>query len=110
MYSFGSGLDTRDYTYITDVVSAIEKATVSVPLNTEINISGNCETNIKDLILNICNVMDIPINMTSTSKRGIDTITRRWLDCTKAFKLLGWEPKVGLDEGLRKTIEWSNLV
>ncbi|MCW3992162.1 MAG: GDP-mannose 4,6-dehydratase [Candidatus Bathyarchaeota archaeon] len=37
---------------------------------------------------------------------GHAEIDRQWLDATKARKVLGWEPKVGLEEGLSKTIEW----
>ena len=34
--------------------------------------------------------------------------TSLFLDCTKAKKLLKWEPKVDLDEGIKKTLEWYN--
>lgn len=37
---------------------------------------------------------------------GHAEIDRQWLDATKARKVLGWEPKVGLEQGLSKTIEW----
>jgi nucleoside-diphosphate-sugar epimerase len=33
-------------------------------------------------------------------------IDRQWLDGEKAKRLLGWEPRVGLEEGLRRTITW----
>jgi CDP-glucose 4,6-dehydratase len=33
-------------------------------------------------------------------------IDRQWLDCTKLRELTGWEPRVSLEEGLRRTIEW----
>jgi CDP-glucose 4,6-dehydratase len=33
-------------------------------------------------------------------------INRQWLDATKAKEVLGWEPLVGLEEGLSRTIEW----
>jgi len=37
---------------------------------------------------------------------GHAEIDRQWLDATKARKVLGWEPTVGLEEGLSRTIEW----
>jgi CDP-glucose 4,6-dehydratase len=37
---------------------------------------------------------------------GHGEIDRQWLDATKARQVLGWEPKVGLDEGLTRTINW----
>jgi CDP-glucose 4,6-dehydratase len=37
---------------------------------------------------------------------GHGEIDRQWLDATKAKEVLGWEPTVGLEEGLTRTIEW----
>ena len=34
-------------------------------------------------------------------------VTATWADNAKAARLLGWEPKVGLTEGLRRTVKWS---
>jgi nucleoside-diphosphate-sugar epimerase len=41
---------------------------------------------------------------------GHGEIDRQWLDATKAKKVLGWQPTVGLDEGLARTIEWYREV
>jgi CDP-glucose 4,6-dehydratase len=37
---------------------------------------------------------------------GHGEIDRQWLDATKAKKVLGWGPKVGLEQGLARTIAW----
>lgn len=37
---------------------------------------------------------------------GHGEIDRQWLDATKAKEVIGWEPLVGLEEGLSRTIEW----
>jgi UDP-glucose 4-epimerase len=105
MYTYGNGADTRDYTYIDDVVLALDMAIESEPLNTEVNISTGKETSINELILLICNELEIPINMRSTEKRQIDKISRRMLDNSKARELLGWKPFHDLKKGIKLTIE-----
>ena len=72
-----------------------------------INIASGEEITIKDLILKIHNLSD------SKSKLKIGALPYRpteiWRmsgDYTKAKKLLGWSPKVPLEEGLRRSIEW----
>jgi CDP-glucose 4,6-dehydratase len=41
---------------------------------------------------------------------GHGEIDRQWLDATKAKEVLGWEPQVGLEQGLALTIEWYREV
>ena len=106
MLIYGDGLATRDYTYISDVVEAIEMSLNVDALNTEINIAGNSEISIVKLAYTISNILGKEVNMDFIEPRKIDKIHRRWLYCAKAKELLGWEPKVKLNEGLKKTIEW----
>jgi nucleoside-diphosphate-sugar epimerase len=35
-------------------------------------------------------------------------VDRLWCDNSKAKRVLGWEPKIGFEEGLRKTIQWMS--
>lgn len=104
----GDGTQTRDYTYIDDVVDSIMKALVKKSLNTEINIATGRETDILQLIKiinkyigNICRP-----NIKYIDKRKIDGITRRGLSIKKANKLLKWSPDISLEQGIKKTIHW----
>lgn len=98
----GGGNMTRDFTFVDDVVDAIELAVNQDAKNTEINIATGVETKIKDLAAMISSNYE-----THFVRRQIDTINRRCLDIQKAERLLGWKPKTDLKTGLEKTIEWQ---
>lgn len=94
------GNNTRDYTYVGDVVNAVDLA-IDNRLNTEVNIGTGVETNTVDLARMVG--VDYCI---SNEVRNIDGINRRFLDTNKAFDLLGWAPLVDLKSGFAKTEEW----
>ena len=104
---YGTGSDTRDYTFVDDVVNAVIRSLYLPVQNTEINIGTGIETSISDLIKTINDFFpekslikeDIP-------ERKINGIKRRCLDCNKAKELLNWTPKTDLKKGLQKTIDW----
>lgn len=105
----GDGTATRDFTYVDDVVDAIIKSTELPPLNTAVNISGNCEISIEDLANKIrvaCGDSGLKSPIEYIPERPIDSLKRRWLDISKAKELLGWEPQYTLEQGLSKTVEW----
>jgi len=103
---FGDGTQTRSFTYVMDMVEGILRATCLPEASGEvINIGGGVETRIIDLA-------KIILKLTG-SKSGIefhplpvDDPGRRCPDISKAEKLLGWEPKISLEEGLARTISW----
>jgi nucleoside-diphosphate-sugar epimerase len=101
----GNGTQTRDFTYIDDVVSAIVLAIEKDSCNTEINIASGEETDIIGLI----NIMKIVVKMDAiinyVEPRKIDDIKRRCLNIDKAKKILGWTPKIFIEEGISMTIE-----
>lgn len=101
----GDGKQTRDYTYIDDVVQAIMLAIIKPAQNTEINIATSKETSILNLMQKSFPAGYI-INITWGPVRKIDGITRRALDISKAKKLLSWQPEVTVEEGIKKTILW----
>ncbi len=101
---FGDGSQTRSFTYITDLVNGIIKLMLS-PENDPINIGNPVEMTIKQIAETI-------ITMTGSTSKIVyrplptDDPKQRRPDITRARTLLGWEPKVQLDEGLVKTIEY----
>jgi dTDP-glucose 4,6-dehydratase len=101
---FGDGSQTRSFTYITDLVDGIIKLMLSSE-NDPINIGNPREMTIKEIAETI-------IAMTGATSRIIykplptDDPKQRRPDITRARTLLGWEPKVDLEEGLIKTIEY----
>src|SRR5499427_10147774 len=101
---FGDGTQTRSFTYITDLVDGIVRLMLS-NVNEPVNIGNPREMTIKQIAETI-------IRMTGATSRIIhkplptDDPKQRRPDITRARTLLGWEPKVQLEEGLVKTIEY----
>jgi dTDP-glucose 4,6-dehydratase len=101
---FGDGSQTRSFTYITDLVDGIIKLMLSSE-NDPVNIGNPVEMTIKEIAETI-------IKMTGSSSKIVyrplptDDPKQRRPDITRARTLLGWEPKVQLEEGLIKTIEY----
>jgi dTDP-glucose 4,6-dehydratase len=101
---FGSGSQTRSFCYITDLVDGILKLAASSE-NDPVNIGNPHEMSIEDMAKLI-------IRMTGSKSRLVfkelpaDDPKVRQPDITRARTLLGWEPKVGLDEGLTKTLDY----
>ena len=101
---FGDGSQTRSFTYITDLVDGIIRLMLSSE-NDPVNIGNPVEMTIKQIAETI-------IRMTGSSSKIVyrplptDDPKQRRPDITRARTLLGWEPKVQLEEGLVKTIEY----
>jgi UDP-glucose 4-epimerase len=101
---FGEGGQTRDFVYIDDVVDALEAAALARQVDREvINIGSGEETSIEALIDLIGRLTHNPIvPLRNTSGGGVK---RLWANIGKAHALLNYHPKVGLEEGLRLTVE-----
>ena len=106
----GSLHPTRDYTYIDDIVEAFVKAAESSSLPGEvINIGSNFEISIGDIAKKVTAMVGKNIGVVTDSKRTRpekSEVERLWCDNSKAKRLLGWQPKIGFDEGLERTIKW----
>lgn len=101
---FGEGGQTRDFVYIDDVIDALEAAALARQVDREvINIGSGEETSIETLIDLIGRLTHNPIvPLRNTSGGGVK---RLWANIGKAHALLNYTPKIGLEDGLRLTIE-----
>src|SRR5438270_8208127 len=101
---FGDGRQTRSFTYITDLVDGIIRLMLST-VNDPVNIGNPREMTIEEIARTI-------IRMTGSKSRIVykplptDDPKVRQPDITRARTLLKWEPKVPLEEGLVKTIDY----
>ncbi len=101
---FGDGTQTRSFTYISDLVDGIIRLMLS-GVNDPVNIGNPRETTIEAIARTI-------IRMTGAKSAIVykplptDDPKVRQPDITRARTLLKWEPKVPLEEGLVKTIEY----
>ena len=101
---FGSGAQTRSFCYISDLVAGL-LALMDSSTNDPVNIGNPQEMTVEEMARLI-------IRMTNSSSRVVfvplptDDPKVRQPDITRARSLLGWEPKVSLDEGLTSTIAY----
>jgi dTDP-glucose 4,6-dehydratase len=101
---FGSGTQTRSFCYVSDLVDGIIRLMESSE-NGPMNIGNPHEMTIEEIARTI-------VRMAGSSSRIVyrplpeDDPKVRRPDITRARTLLGWEPKVGLEEGLTRTLEF----
>jgi dTDP-glucose 4,6-dehydratase len=101
---YGSGAQTRSFCYISDLVTGIIALSES-RVNEPVNIGNPNE-------MSIAQMAETIIRMTGSKSRVVyqplptDDPQVRRPDITRAKTLLGWEPKVGLEQGLTSTIEY----
>lgn len=100
----GDGSQTRSFTYVSDLVEGIARLLMSDEL-LPVNIGNPNEMTIRTFAERINEITGNPGGIIYT-KRPVDDPSRRCPDISKAKRLLGWEPVVSLDEGLRKTIDY----
>lgn len=117
MLIHGSGEQTRDFTYVDDVIDALLIAGENPRAVGEVfNIASGVETSVEKLAESlICyyapdafDFKDSKTILEHIDRRDIDNISRRTLNIEKARRKLGWIPKTQLWEGLAKTWEWMN--
>ena len=107
---FGDGTHTRSFQYIDDLIDGIIKLMDTADTFTgPVNIGNPTKVSVGDLARMI-------INMTGSKSKIVhmpqpeDDPKQRQPDIALARKELGWEPVIGLDEGLRKTIEYFRSI
>ena len=103
---FGDGTQTRSFCYVTDQVEGLLKLAFSERAEGEVvNIGSDSEITILELakLIKELTKSSSEIEFHPLPK---DDPMRRKPDISKAKKLLGWKPKVELEEGLRMMIEW----
>jgi len=101
---YGDGKQTRSFCYISDTVEGLIKLMNSDYVG-PINIGNPREITILELAEKIIELTDSKSEIIFRELPEDDPV-RRCPDITKAKEILGWEPKIGLEEGLIKTIEW----
>lgn len=102
----GDGLQTRDYTYVTDTADAAVKTCQAKSTRGKVlNIASGEEMSIKNLITKIAKIMNCKKPIVFDKPRPGDV--RRFIgNNSLARKLVHYEPKIGFDEGLEYTIDW----
>ena len=111
----GDGLQTRSFTFVADTVRGIADVAEAECLNREIvNIGNNTEVTILGLAELVHSLCDVPwplqvrmVPYNNIADRPYEDVRRRIPGIEKAKRTIGFEAKIPLVEGLRKTIEWQ---
>lgn len=102
----GDGLQSRDFTFVDDVVNAnLAAAQVQEAVGRPYNIAAGHQHTILDLISAIQRELGTSISPTHTPPRPGD-VRASCADPSRAERELGWQAQVSLEDGLRRTIEW----
>ena len=100
---------SRDFTYIDDTVRALILAgRRKEAIGKVINIGSGREIKMRDLvslIAELMNVKNMKIMQNESKIRPFD-VDRLLVDNKRAREMLGWEPKISLEEGLKRTVDW----
>ncbi|MGB3242678.1 MAG: UDP-glucuronic acid decarboxylase family protein [Candidatus Omnitrophota bacterium] len=101
---YGDGLQTRSFCYVSDLIDGFLKLMDS-DINEPVNLGNPHEMSILDFARKIKEITNCKSEIVYEDLPVNDPKVRR-PDIAKAKEKLGWEPKVGVDEGLKRSIEW----
>lgn len=104
---FGDGTTARDYTYIDDIVAGILAALDGDAEFEIVNLGGSRTTTLRELIELIAKSLGVPPRVEELPLQPGD-VPITYADVAKARRLWGWEPKVPIEEGIHRFVEWFN--
>lgn len=106
---YEDGNQTRDFVSVHDVVDALIASMNNENAKSEIlNIGSGKPTKIKDLAVAIAKVLGKKIKPQITGEFRLNDIRHCFADISKAKKVLGWQPKISLNDGLQELVSWSH--
>jgi len=102
----GDGEQTRDFTYVANVVDGVLRASSAPGVSGDvINVATGGRISLNQLFRTIRDLVGASVEPVYAAPRQGDVRDSR-ADIEKARRLLGYQPTVSFDDGLRKTIEW----
>jgi nucleoside-diphosphate-sugar epimerase len=103
----GTGKDTRDFTFVGDIVDGtLRLGVMKGALGEAFNIASGTETSVIDLARMVNDVTHNKAGIVYTPKRDWDKSSRRRASIEKAKRVLGYNPRTQFTDGLRTTYEW----
>jgi UDP-glucose 4-epimerase len=101
---YGDGTQTRDFLFVEDVCTAIEKA-LRAEKPGVYHLGTGVETSVNELAEKVARACGTQVRMERQPPRAGDA-ARSFVDLSSARRHLRWAPRVTLDEGLKRTVEW----
>jgi UDP-glucose 4-epimerase len=105
---WGDGSAIRDFIYVDDAISGLLATMLAPPdrfgaMDPVINIGSGRGVSLRELISLLMHVLNKPIEVHYKPARDFD-VRANVLDITRAYRLLGWSPKISLEEGLSRLV------
>ena len=103
---YGDGGQTRDFTYVGNVVDGVLKATVAPGASGEvINVATGGRISLNELFTTLRDIIGAKVEPEYLPERAGD-VRDSQADIGKAKRILGYSPVIPFDEGLRRTVDW----
>jgi UDP-glucose 4-epimerase len=103
---YGDGEQTRDFTYVDNVVDGVLRACTAPAASGEvINVATGGRISINALFRAVKELVGAPVEPLYSDARAGD-VRDSQADIAKASRLLGYQPRISFEEGLKKTVEW----
>ncbi len=102
----GDGTQTMDFVFTEDIARANLLAASADATDEVFNIGSGTETSLTGLAHALLRAMGSDLPLEFGPPRGVNAVTRRLADVSRAAERLGWKAEVSLDEGLRRLVAW----
>ncbi|KAA0079109.1 NAD-dependent epimerase/dehydratase family protein [Mycolicibacterium sp. P9-64] len=102
----GDGSQIREFTYVDDIVEAnVRAGDASVAPGTVVNLSGGASTSVNDVLELLEKIHGEPLQL-DRGEPALGDVFRTGGSTERATALLGWEPRVGIEDGLAREYDW----
>jgi UDP-glucuronate 4-epimerase len=106
---YGDGSTRRDYTYIDDIVAGVVAAYDRCQGYEIFNLGESATTSLSELVEGLARALGREARLDRQPLQPGD-VPLTCADVSKAVRLLGYAPKVGVDEGLRRYVAWRRTL
>lgn len=103
---FGDGSDSMDFVHVKDIAHANVLALLSDVTDEAFNVGDQVETSLKELLEALLKVNNCELQPVFKEANSINPVSRRLADVSKAKKLLGYQPSITLEQGLKELSDW----
>ena len=102
----GDGSQTMDFVHIEDVARSNLLAATIDANDVVFNVASGTETSLLELAHLLIEVMGSNVSVEYGPERSVNKVPRRLADTSSARELLGFEAQIGLEDGLRRLVDW----